>query len=140
MVSCGEMMYQNVLHVGLAGTCKMPVYRDLVLEDLFYCLYFALVFCFVLVYLFLRLDISVCGCFGSLPNLMLHNFFCLFLLTKLLVCFLFVIFFGRFCNSFYLMVLNYVVLFALQCFSFIAGFGCVFRTLPNVEWLTAKNY
>ena len=59
MVSSGEMMFQNVLCVGLAGSCKLSVYRDSVLEDLFYCLYFTLIFCFVLVYHLLRLDISV---------------------------------------------------------------------------------
>ena len=128
MVSSGEMMFQNVLCVGLAGSCKLSVYRDSVLEDLFYCLYFTLIFCFVLVYHLLRLDISVWGCFSSLPNLRLHKLFCFFLWTQLLVCFLFAIFFSRFCNSFCLMVLNKLRVFFTLCFSFIIGFICVFRT------------
>ena len=146
MVSSGEMMFQNVLCVGLAGSCKLSVYRDSVLEDLFYCLYFTLIFCFVLVYHLLRLDISVWGCFSSLPNLRLHKLFCFFLWTQLLVCFLFVIFFSRFCNSFYLMVLHYVVS-SLLCasHSLSASYACLepakyWRWSLLRKWIAAKSY
>ena len=146
MVSSGEMMFQNVLCVGLAGSSKLSVYRDSVLEDLFYCLYFTLIFCFVLVYHLLRLDISVWGCFSSLPNLRLHKLFCFFLWTQLLVCFLFVIFFSRFCNSFYLMVLHYVVS-SLLCASrsLSASHACLepakyWRWSLLRKWIAAKSY
>ena len=141
MVSSGEMMFQNVLCV---GSCKLFVYRDSVLEDLFYCLYFTLIFCFVLVYHLLRLDISVWGCFSSLPNLRLHKLFCFFLWTQLLVCFLFVIFFSRFCNSFYL-VLHVVSSLLRASHSLSASYACLeppkyWKWSLLRIWIAAKSY